>query len=88
MQWVVVATSNTVAAVAIPASTRNFRSNTLGVVGLTGVAKVVLTGMKEVTPCEGDAIAVCVSNTGEAGIFWAAACIAMAKTKTVLTGRA
>jgi hypothetical protein len=40
--------------------------------------------MKEVTPCEGDAIAVCVSNTGEAGIFWAAACIAMAKTKTVV----
>ena len=49
-QWEVVATSNIVAAVAIPANTKNWRSNTL--------ALVCLTGVKENAGCEGRAMAV------------------------------
>lgn len=60
MQCEVVATSNMVAAVAIPASTRNFRSKTLGSVGL-GEAK-------ENADCEGRAIAVGLSNAAVGGI--------------------
>jgi hypothetical protein len=70
MQCEVVATSNTVAAVAMPASTKNLRSKTLGFVSFAGA--------KDTAGWDWGVITVWVSNTLEAG----ASCPAAAKLVT------